>query len=362
MTDPASLPVAVEPFPLILLQEQRVIDIENHQQLKTYLISAQLANADDRLECRDLHGGVSNRTVFVGFSDSRHWVVKQALEKLRVKEDWFSDPQRIHHEAEGLRALQKLTRPGAVPKFIFEDHEQHILIMEAVPEPHENYKSLLLSAVPEENHVIEFATLLSDIHLNAARASRLSGLFENSCYFENLRLDPYYAFSARQLPAAAPFLDTLIKQTKDRKLTLVHGDYSPKNILIYNGRLVLLDHEVIHIGDPAFDVGFAMAHFLSKANYRKNCRQEFGDAARLFWNTYRANVQAAPWSGRLEDHCLANSLGCLLARVIGKSPLEYLNDTQRALQLKSTMNLINAVPSSMLSLIHQFTESLDKNE
>ena len=339
-----------------------MIDIENHQQLKTYLFTRKLAKNGDRLECRDLHGGVSNRTVFVRLSDSRQWVVKQALEKLRVKEDWFSDPQRIHHEAEGLRTLQKLTRPGAVPKFIFEDHEQHILIMEAVPEPHENYKSLLLSAAPEKRHVLEFATLLADIHINAAKAGRLSDLFANSCYFENLRLDPYYAFSARQLPAAAPFLDTLIKQTKERKLTLVHGDYSPKNILICNERLVLLDHEVIHIGDPAFDVGFAMAHFLSKANFRKRCRQEFGEAARLFWNTYFANVQAAPWSSRLEDHCLANSLGCLLARVIGKSPLEYLNDTQRALQLNITMNLINDAPSSMISLIHQFTESLDQNE
>ena len=299
---------------------------------------------------------------FVRLSDSRQWVVKQALEKLRVKEDWFSDPQRIHHEAEGLRTLQKLTRPGAVPKFIFEDHEQHILIMEAVAEPHENYKSLLLSAAPEERHVIEFATLLADIHSNAVKAGRLSELFDNSCYFENLRLDPYYAFSARQLPAAAPFLDTLIKQTKARKLTLVHGDYSPKNILICNERLVLLDHEVIHIGDPAFDVGFAMAHFLSKANFRKHCRQEFGEAARLFWNTYFADVQAAPWSSRLADHCIANSLGCLLARVIGKSPLEYLNDTQRALQLNITMNLINDAPASLISLIHQFTESLDQNE
>ncbi len=339
-----------------------MIDIENHQQLKTYLFTRKLAKDGDRLECRDLHGGVSNRTVFVRLSDSRQWVVKQALEKLRVKEDWFSDPQRIHHEAEGLRTLQKLTRPGAIPKFIFEDHEQHILIMEAVPEPHENYKSLLLSAAPEERHVIEFATLLADIHSNAAKAGRLSDLFDNSCYFENLRLDPYYAFSARQLPAAAPFLDTLIKQTKERKLTLVHGDYSPKNILICNERLVLLDHEVIHIGDPAFDVGFAMAHFLSKANFRKNCRQQFGEAARLFWNTYFANVQAAPWSSRLADHCIANSLGCLLARVIGKSPLEYLNDTQRALQLNITMNLINDAPASMISLIHQFTESLDQNE
>ncbi len=339
-----------------------MIDIENHQQLKAYLITRKLANDGDRLECCDLHGGVSNRTVLVRLSDSRQWVVKQALEKLRVKEDWFSDPQRIHHEAEGLRALQKLTRPGAVPQYIFEDHEQHILIMEAVPEPHENYKSLLLSAAPRKSHVVEFATLLSDIHTNAAKSNRLSDLFDNSCYFENLRLDPYYAFSARQLPDAAPFLNNLIKQTKDRKLTLVHGDYSPKNVLIYRERLVLLDHEVIHIGDPAFDVGFAMAHFLSKANYRRQHRQEFGEAARLFWNTYKKNVETAPWSNRLEYHCIANSLGCLLARVAGKSPLEYLDERQRSLQQNILLNLIIDTPSSMISLVHQFTESLDQNE
>jgi 5-methylthioribose kinase len=339
-----------------------VIDIENHQELRAYLVARELAAAGESIDCSNMHGGVSNRTVLVQFPENRRWVIKQALEKLRVKEDWFSDPERIHHEAEGLRALQMLTPQGAVPGFIFEDHEQHILIMEAVPEPHENYKTLLLSTAPQKSHVIEFATLLSDIHINSAKTTQLSSLFDNACFFENLRLDPYYAFSAGQLPAAAPFLRNLIRQTKNRKLTLVHGDYSPKNILIHHERLVLLDHEVIHIGDPAFDIGFAMAHFLSKANYHRQYRQEFGDAACLFWTTYYNNVRGAPWEEYLEHYCIAHSLACLLARVVGKSPLEYLNEEQRILQRNIVTNLIIDIPRSMISLIQQFSESLNQNE
>src|SRR5690606_30332492 len=99
--------------------------------------------------------------------------------------------------------------------------------------------------------------------------------------------------------------------------------------LVHGGHLVLLDFEVIHFGDPAFDVGFALTHYLSKAHHLPGHRKRFFDAARLFWRIYMDGVGEVAWRGDHEAACAAHTLGCMLARVRGRSPLEYLTADQR---------------------------------
>ena len=114
---------------------------------------------------RVLAGGVSNRTVLVEFPErpSREsWVLKQALAKLRVKVDWFSDPARIGREALGLRHLAALAPPGTITPLVFEDPAHHLLAMAAVPQPHENWKSRLLAGRVEPEHAGQFGSLLGD--------------------------------------------------------------------------------------------------------------------------------------------------------------------------------------------------------
>ena len=110
-----------------------------------YLAASGRVRAGEVVGCRTLGGGVSNRTVLVALPDGRAWVLKQALERLRVKEPWFSDPARIRREAEGLRWLQRMAPEGAITPLVFEDPAENLLAMQAVPQPHENYKSLLLN-------------------------------------------------------------------------------------------------------------------------------------------------------------------------------------------------------------------------
>ena len=109
----------------------------------------------------------------------------------------------------------------------------------------------------------------------------------------------------------------------------MHGDYSPKNILVHEGRLILLDHEVIHFGEPAFDIGFSLAHFLSKANHVAGKRDAFGQAALLYWKSYLAVLAGVSWQADLEARSVRHTVGCLLARVAGKSPLDYLSKAER---------------------------------
>lgn len=340
-----------------------MIDIENHHQLVAYLQQSGLLRDRDLSRCTNLHGGVSNRTVRVDFADGDSWVIKQALSKLRVSADWFSDPRRIHIEAEGLRWLARLIGPESVPAFVYESHDQQLLVMTAVPDPHVNFKELLLTSAPDSHHMEEFALLLTRLHGNGYEHHEpLAQVFADVSFFENLRLDPYYLHAARQLPEAAPFLARLVEGTRKRRLTLVHGDFSPKNILICNGRLILLDHEVIHFGDPAFDVGFSLAHLLSKAHHLSHRRRAFIDASLHYWNNYLQRCGHAPWAGDLEAWCIDHTLGCLLARAAGKSPLEYLNHGERAAQRMTVKRLIDDRPSSMPDLIKHFTDLLDDYE
>jgi thiamine kinase-like enzyme len=298
-----------------------------------------------------LAGGVSNRTVLVERDGGPDWVIKQALAKLRVEADWFSSPERIHREALGLQWLGRLAPADSIPRFVFEDHEHHLLAMSAVPRPHDNWKTMLMRGEIVLDHFRQFGALLASIHRGALRQSaELEPLFRDTSFFESLRLEPYYSFSARQVPDAAPFLKGLIAQTRATRLSLVHGDFSAKNILVRNGRLVLLDHEVIHWGDPAFDLGFSLALFLCKAHHFPAWRADFARAALLYWQSYDDNSR--------EQCAVSHTLACLLARVVGKSPVEYLDAAEREHQRLAVLRLMARPPARIEQLMDSFISCL----
>jgi len=306
-----------------------------------------------------LRGGVSNRTVWVGRKSGEQWVLKQALAKLRVPVDWFSSPERIHREALGLEWLARLAPHGTITPLEFEDREHHLLAMQAVPQPHANWKKLLLGGEISLDYVRQFATLLATIHRQAyERRAEVGPVFGDWSFFESLRLEPYYGYSAQQAPAAAAYLESLIEETRACRITLVHGDYSPKNVLVHEGRLVLLDHEVIHFGDPAFDLGFSLTHFLSKAHHMPPLTRQFATAAREYWRSYANELDAPAWAADLEPRAVRHTLACLLARVVGRSPLEYLSPAARVRQRDAVLRIIPAAPATVADLISVFEEQL----
>jgi 5-methylthioribose kinase len=333
------------------------MNIEHPAELIAYLRAQGHIAPDETPRITLLAGGVSNRTVLVERANGDAWVLKQALAKLRVPVDWFSSPERIHREAEGLRWLTQLAPSGALPAFVFEDHAAHLLAMTAVPQPHTNWKTRLLAGELVANHVTQFATLLATIHRQASNQAAVAAAFDDTAFFESLRLEPYYGYTAAQVPTARQFLENLIADTRATRLTLVHGDYSPKNILIHEDRLVLLDHEVIHWGDPAFDLGFSLTHLLSKAHHLPDLRAAFAEAAVHYWQVYQsANAKLAP--SELEKRAVRHTLGCLLARVAGRSPLEYLSESEHENQQQVVTDLMTDPPATIPDLIPAFLERL----
>lgn len=340
------------------------LDIEQPAALSAYLRRTGRIGPGESPAVRVLPGGVSNRTVLVARPTGDAWVIKQALPKLRVAVDWFSPPERIHREGLGMRWLARLAPPGSITRLVFEDHERHLLAMAAVPAPHENWKTLLLAGRIERDHVDQFARLLGMVHRRSAEErAAVEPVFADRGYFESLRLEPYYAYTATQVRDAAPYLERLLAETRARGDTLVHGDYSPKNILIHAERLILLDHEVIHWGDPGFDLGFSLTHFLSKAHHLPEARRAFAAAAEQYWRTYRETAGAAAWTEGIEPRAVRHTLGCLLARVAGRSPLEYLDEREQARQRDAVLRVLADDPvTTVAALVYRFLDEIERLE
>jgi hypothetical protein len=335
------------------------LNIERFDELLEYLRQTRRVAPEITPRLTRLEGGVSNRTVLVEPPDGPAFVVKQALERLRVESEWFSDPRRIEREALGLEWLARLAPTGTIAPLLFLDKRHHLLAMEAVPQPHVNWKVELLAGRVEPAHIDQFARLLATIHCNSrAQADTLACVFEDRSFFETLRVEPYYRFSADRVQEAAGFLKKLIADTAIHRLALVHGDYSPKNILIHQGQLVLLDHEVIHFGDPAFDLGFSMTHFLSKAHHLPQHRDAFLASTSRYWSNYVHNAGDIPRSEGFEERAVRHTLGCLLARVAGRSPLEYLDDQDGRRQLRIVLELVSRHPATVPILLDAFGAAL----
>lgn len=288
-----------------------------------------------------LGGGVSN-TVLLAETVRGRLVVKQALERLRVAEEWRSDPARTLREAAALRDMAGLLPAGATPGVAFVDEQNYIYAMEAAPEGAQDWKTLLLAGVIDPAVGGAVGRLLAQQVAATRPAVPWRERYGDQRVFDELRLDPYYRFTAARHLDLAPYFARAIARCRERAASLVHGDWSPKNLLIAGGRPMVIDYEVVHYGDPAFDAAFLLNHLLLKSYHRPEWRSRYGEAAAAFWR------EAAPV---VDAEGVKLHLGCLLlARVDGKSPAEYLFcETKPALRALARSILLTP-PGDVLEL------------
>jgi 5-methylthioribose kinase len=284
-----------------------------------YLSSRGIASTDARVT--ELGGGVSNIVLLVESGD-RRFVLKQALGKLRVQDDWFSDRERIFRESAAMRWLAPHLAAGEVPEILFEDRENCLFAMSAAPVGVPTWKSLLMRGELDLGIAERIARMLATIVSKSWCDAESERVFGDQTVFDQLRLDPYYRTTALRHPDLKPHFDRLIRESRARRVSLVHGDWSPKNFLVNGGQVMAIDFEVIHFGDPAFDSAFLLNHLLLKSFYRPPWKGGFAQLAMRFWETYRAGLPSdCDW---IELATVAH-LGCLLlARIDGKSPAEYI--------------------------------------
>jgi 5-methylthioribose kinase len=301
--------------------------------------------ADARVE--PLGGGISNVVLRVT-APGRCMVVKQSLPKLRVEADWPFDQRRTLVERDCLTLLGRLV-PGAVPDVVYCDEASFALVISCVPAGGALWKTDLLGGRADPAVAGRAGDLLGRIHRLAAADTAARERFADQTVLVQGRTDPYHVAAAAVHPELAPAIEAEVERLLATRRTLTLGDYSPKNLFVYPDRMVAIDFEVAHWGDPGFDVAFCLTHLALKAI----CFDERHlDGASSFWQAYRSAGAAE----LCDEVGLVRELGCLLlARIDGKSPVEYVEDDAtrdvvRALAARLIAGPARTVPEALAAV------------
>lgn len=314
-----------------------------------------LGRADQVTLVRPLTGGVASDIAEVQVGDLRI-CAKFALAKLRVQEEWLAPVHRNRAEYEWLSCAGRIA-PRNAPQLYGRSEEMNGFAMEYLTGD-ETYlwKDALLTGQPDRGEAAAVARLLGAIHSASARPGFDATSFANRDDFRALRIEPYLLFTATKYPELEVRLRQLADALYGADGVLVHGDVSPKNIMLRDGQPVILDAECATMGDPCFDVAFCLNHLLLKAVHLPDRREDLLAQLEAFRDTY---LQHVDWEdpAALEERVAALLPALFLARVDGKSPVEYLDDAGRQAVRRIALPLVRNPPSRLTGIIAAFNSN-----
>ncbi|HWT09834.1 MAG TPA: phosphotransferase [Roseomonas sp.] len=299
-----------------------------------------------------LAGGVSSDIWRVVLPDGRQVCIKRALPKLKVAADWRAPVVRNRYEARWLARAAEAA-PGSAPALLGQDEATGTLVMEWLPpDRHPVWKARLQAGEADPAFAAEVGRRIARIHAAAAARPELASDFPTDSLFHAIRLEPYLVATARENPDLAAALNGLVARTAATKLTLVHGDVSPKNILVGPGGPIFLDAECAWWGDPAFDLAFCLNHLLLKCLWTPAAAPGFLHCFEVLATAYLAGVAwEAP--AALESRAASLLPGLFLARVDGKSPVEYLTEETDKDRVRRVARALLACPPDRLRTVQR---------
>jgi aminoglycoside phosphotransferase (APT) family kinase protein len=296
-----------------------------------------------------LTGGVSSDISLVE-AGGRRFCVKRALPRLKVSALWEAPVERNAAEAAYMRAVARWL-PRAVPRVLGEDRKAGWFAMDYLaPADHRLWKTQLLAGKVEPDFAAAVGRDLAIIHARSAADPGVRPAFANDDTFEAIRIEPYLRATGRAHPKLAARFDELAQTTLTTKRALVHGDVSPKNILRGPAGPVFLDAECAWFGDPAFDLAFCLNHLLLKGAREGADRTQYNAAFSALAGAYLAGVD---WESAEDIEARAAALlpALFLARVDGKSPVEYLTlESERAAVRRCAAPLIADPPPRLMDV------------
>ena len=278
-------------------------------------------------KCKKITDGVSSDIWYVN-SNEIEFCIKRALSKLTVKEDWFAPIERNNFEANYFNVCKQIL-PDSFPKILGHDDKKYILAMEWFNENDYNlWKKELLNKKISLSDTESIASILAKIHSTFFNKKEYEKKFSNDKTFFDIRIEPYIIFSSNHYPEyKSRFLD-VASSLKTNKSTLIHGDFSPKNILIGKKSPVILDAETACWGDGIFDLAFCSNHLILKSILNSDKKKDYIIALNKFINKYLNELKISEKNNYIIR--FLNLIPVLmLARVDGKSPVEYFNEAQK---------------------------------
>lgn len=324
------------------------------ENVKNLLVEHHIITADTNLEVEQLSGGVScvvfkatvttNKKATVTTNNvsssapSPAYVIKQARPQLQTQQTWLADVGRYRTEVDAASLLASLL-PGSVPEVLAVDDERHAFVMQSVANQG-TWKDELLNKKVDLEIAKQAGKMLGEIHEISRNemSPDWKKKFASKRFFYQLRIEPYFRTIAKLHSGIAKPIEQLIQDMLTDESCLVHADFSPKNMLITTKReLVLIDHEVAHMGNPTFDLAFCLALLAAKSIHMPTVRGELCEAMRVFSVRYSETGNFTAQSLERIPMMLA---AMMLARVDGKSPAEYLTATERATMSEIAYRLV----------------------
>lgn len=285
---------------------------------------------------------------------------KRALARLRVAADWRAPIERNQYEARWM-AVAQAAAPGSAPQLLGQHPALGVLVMQwLAPAEHALWKQQLRDGRAELATAQAVGRRLARIHAYSAARPALAAQFDTDRIFYDIRLEPYLVATAGKHPDLAPALHALVAQTQAHAVALVHGDVSPKNILVGPQGPVLLDAECAWWGDPAFDLAFCLNHLLLKCLWTPAAREGFLACFDALAAAYLAGVDWEPRDA-VEQRAARLLPGLLLARVDGKSPVEYLDtETQHEAVRRCARALIQQPVARLADVVAAWRREIER--
>ncbi len=284
-----------------------------------------LARPASPAQFEPLEGGVASDIFKVTF-EGRVFVVKRALPKLRVAADWQAPVERNSFEYGWLETAGAIL-PGCVPKLLGLDREAGFFAMEFLdPVSYPVWKDKLRDGWADPSFAAQVGAVLAQLHARTAGDRNLAKRFATDAIFQQIRLEPYLGASAAKNPCVADQLHALATRTLATRHALIHGDVSPKNILCGAAGPIFLDAECAWYGDPAFDAAFCLNHLLLKCLWNRSAALRYLACFAALAESYLRTLQAEPCR-EIEGRVATLLPALMLARIDGKSPVEYLTTT-----------------------------------
>lgn len=319
------------------------------EDLRANLIRMNFIGEGDAAIAEPLTGGVASDIWRVDIA-GKSVCVKRALEQLKVSQEWRVSVDRNAFEVAWFKAVAEIA-PESVPKVLAHDPSAGIFLMEFLPpEQYRVWKSQLRDGEVEEGTAVALANTLAQIHRSTASNKAIASHFDHDDLFYNLRLEPYLHATAEVHRDVRPQLLALATMVVENKRALVHGDISPKNILVGPRGPVIIDAECAWYGDPAFDLAFCLNHLLLKCVWAPQAKAALLSAFDAMVKAYLSGVS---WesSANLEQRVARLLPGLMLARIDGKSPVEYITDEVEKNRVRSFAKTFLLEPADELCAI-----------
>ena len=279
-------------------------------------------NQEKIIQYKKLTGGVSSEVYHVR-TNKNNYCIKRSLKRLLVKKKWIANTNRIKFEYLWLKHCQNILKRNIPNTYEFNDKKKYIVMEYLKTSQYKTLKQLYFKRIININTIKLISKHLYKIHSNSSNYKTKKTFEGNYKNFYDLRLDPYFNEVGRVYPKYKEYIKKINENYIKNSSTLVHGDFSPKNILVDKNKIIYLDAECCNFGDPVFDLVFFTNHLLIKSIFLRDKSQEFIKLYLSFYKEYLSNLSTKNFNSYI-DRIIKMTPIMLLSRIDGKSPVEYI--------------------------------------